>query len=553
MSHHDDHTSQVPGVRTKTTLGPRWHPFRDLNNEAIRLSAQGRLSEAEAMYEAAYRMTLVGDVDAAGWDARARALTNLAGLRETLGDVDSALTLSAEALAACGQALDQVGDRYGTRAVKASVLINRAQTLHRVGRLEDSLVDLDAALELATGGGQDNDDLLAFNLRNTKANTLTSLERWPEADTEARAALDLAMRHHPTLAGYPYTTLAIIMEATGDFAAAQQFLQLSADVNSIAGEESARASAIANLGRLAMRRGDFDAAADAFAQAEKSFLAGEQPGKVAQIQYSRGVLAINAGQFDTARQLLSEAAHGLDATGDASTLAECRGLLGDLLAFNGEFDDAEELHLTARRAHTAAGANFQAARVDGRRAVTRYLRAVNASTPDDQLRFLREAMDLALPAALATDAIRHRFAPGPTRERWVATVSEPVMSMVFALAVQLHDIALLWELIENVSATVSLQSEIQLNPLQIGLAQAFDSLETGQRFEPATDPVDLPFAAGAALITTDETQTFPVTGFGLPPRLRIDPDRSALLSDWIDRAEHRYGFPVRTREEINSW
>lgn len=127
------------------------------------------------------------------------------------------------------------------------------------------------------------------------------------------------------------------------------------------------------------------------------------------------------------------------------------------------------------------------------------------------------------------------------------------MAMVFSLTVQLHDIALLWELIENVSATVSLRSETQLNPLQIGLAQAFDSLTGPQAWEPSIEEATLPFAAGAALTAIDETESFPVSGFGLPPRLRIDPDRSAVLSDWIDRAEERYGFPVRTREEIDSW
>lgn len=541
------------GVKVTTTLGPRWHPFRDLNNAGSRLADQGHLSEARAKYDAAYRLTLVDDIDAAGWDARARVLGNLAGLSETQGDIDGAFRFAAEALEACDQALEQVGDRYGTRAVKASTLINRAQTLHRVGRLEDSLLDLDAALGLASGGTQDNDNLLAHSLHNTKANTLVSLDRWTDAEIEARAGLELAMRHFPALAGHSYTTLAIIMEATGDYLAAEEFLQLSADVHAIQSDRSARAAAVANLGRLAMRRGDFTAAADAFAQAEEAFTTCELPGRAAEIQYSRGVLAINDGDLEQARALMTGALPGLAATGDSTTLAECRGLLGDLLAVGGDYDGAEELHLIARRTHTTAGANFQAARLDGRRAVARYLRAVHATSQQDQLRYLRESLDLALPAALATDAIRHRFAPGPARERWVAAVSEPVMAMVFSLTVQLHDIALLWELIENVSATVSLRSETQLNPLQIGLAQAFESLTGPQEWEPSTEEATLPFSAGAALTTVDETRSFPVSGFDLPPRLRVDPDRSAVLSDWIDQAEERYGFPVRTREEIDSW
>lgn len=64
---------------------------------------------------------------------------------------------------------------------------------------------------------------------------------------------------------------------------------------------------------------------------------------------------------------------------------------------------------------------------------------------------------------------------------------------------------------------------------------------------------DLPFTASALWAYAEETGEHPTPRLALPPRLRIDPDRPSVLSDWIDLAEQRYGFPVRAQETIDSW
>lgn len=544
------------GVQGKATLGPRWQRFRELNNFAAGLLGQGRYVEALEPLEAAYRETLVDDVDIAGIDARARVLSNLSSTSENLGRIDESLRQAAEALEACDVVLAAAGDHYGTRAAKSAILINRAQTYHQIGRLAESLADIDDALELAAGNTAANDRLLTVNLYNTKTVTLTAMGRWEEAETQARLALDLALNDFPELVGYPYGNLASIKQATGDLSGSKEFLLLAAEAHQATGNHPSHAMATANLGRLAVRNGDFKEAATLFAQAEEAFTQIQQPIRVAEIRYSQGLLALQSGDFDTARRLLTDAVRRLEAAGISESLAECHGYLADMLAAAGDFPAADISYDRARNVYAAMGNPTQQARIDGLRAVSRFIRAATVP-PDQREPLLLEALNLGLPAALATDAVRHRFSPGPARERWVTTVAAPIMSFSFALAVHLDDTALLWELIENTTATVNLTPQAAANPIEADLGRALTTLSSEEP-QAAFAHLDLaagrlPFAASAFLTESANNDMFPTPRFDLPPRLRIDPDRSSILSDWIDLAEQRYGIAIRSREEIDSW
>ena len=553
-------TPSIPGIpggiRGKATLGARWEHFRDLNNAAVTLLHQGRFAEATAQLEAAYRETLVADVDAAGLDARARVMSNLAGVSEGLGRIEESIQRAGEALGACEAVLSDVGDRYGTRAVMSGVLINRAQTFNQSGRLPQALADLDAALKLIGDNTSDDDRALEVNLHNTKTVTLMTAGRWEEAESEASRTLELSLEHLPELVGYAYGNLASIKQATADPDACLEFLHLSAEAHQALSNDASQAMATANLGRMAIRRGDVAGAEAMFTDAEDTFTRIGQPVRVAETRCSRGLLAMHNGDPTTAIQLLTDAAHTLKSAGSIESLAECHGHLGDVLAATGQFLQAEASYRRARHLYVGMGNHPLAARLDGLRAVARYLEASTLSVQQREAT-MREAMDLALPAALATDAIRHRFRPGPARERWVNTVAVPAMSFVFTLAVQLNDSALLWELMENAGATVSLQPVTVVNPIQARMNDALNTLTNDAiTVAPSTTESDsetLPFSASAFLPDTDHSGMVRTARFALPPRLRITPDRASVLADWIDLAEQRYGFDVRSREEINSW
>jgi hypothetical protein len=161
-----------------------------------------------------------------------------------------------------------------------------------------------------------------------------------------------------------------------------------------------------------------------------------------------------------------------------------------------------------------------------------------------QYRLLQKALTLALPSALATDAIRHQFAPGHARERWAATVANPAMWHALNLAMMLQDGALISELLEHMSATVSLHA-----PADASMSEPFlPEPLTPQMFE---GELELSYTASALI--TGLSGDFPAARFALPPRLLVNPNRPSHLEPWIQETERRYGFPIRSDDVVQAW
>jgi tetratricopeptide (TPR) repeat protein len=533
------------GLHGKETTNPRWAPFKQLNNAAARLVHEGRTTEAAAMFEQAYRLTLVDDLDGAGYDARARVLGNLATLAENRGDTAAALRLAGEALDACASAERDAGDRFGTVAVRTSVLIQRSQTHQLLGRYDHALADLEAALAL-TADTDDNDDnrLVAFNLHNTRSVLLLHLEHLEAAEAAALHALDLATAHYPALAGHPYSNLAGIAQAHNDHDTAMAYLQLAEQIHTAAGDAAQAALAVANQGRVAGRQGDRDAAAVLLAKAEKAFLDGEQPLRAAEIRYSRAHVAFDSGATAEARALLPGAIATLREAGHVVVLAEALGLQGDMLAADADFAGAEEAFQEARALYEATGARYHLARLDMRRAFAAAAARDHTDDPDERQQLLQVALYFSLPSALATDAIRHQYTPGRARELWAATVAIPAMAHALHLAMELRDGALISELLEHMSSTVSLHAEGH----GVAAVAAIDPIELPA---PNFEADELAFAASA--FVTGASEDFPAPRFALPPRLRVNPNRESALEPWIIETERRYGFPIRSDQVVDAW
>ncbi|SDE21450.1 tetratricopeptide repeat protein [Glycomyces harbinensis] len=534
------------GLHGKETSGPRWKKFRKLNNTAARMAGQGRTAKAIAMFQEAYALTLVPDVDAAGLDARARVLGNLAGMAEGQGDTAGSLRYAEEALQAAAEAEAQAGDRYGTVAVRASILVNRAQTFQLLGRLDDALADLDAAMAITDEGG-DDEGYVAISVHNSRSVLLIGLERWEEAEAAARHTLALANARDPRLAGYPYSNLAAIAQGRNDHEAAMAYLRLAEELHE--GDPSAVALAVANQGRAAMRAGDVAEGGRLLAKAEQVFADGRQPLRAAEIRYSRAHAAFQSGDADLANELLPESIAVLRSAGHVSMLAEALALQGDLLAARAEYEQTEAAYLEARRCLESLGARYHLARIDMRRAFAVAEQCTLAVTTSERERLLRLALDLSLPSALATDAIRHQFTPGLPREQWAATVAIPAMAHALNLAAALQDGALVSELLEHMSATVSLHAPTANaayteNPVLT--ATMPDPLEL-----PATQSELLPFAAAG--LVTGASGDFPAPRFALPPRLRVNPGRPSHLEPWIQETERRYGFAIRSDVVVDTW
>jgi tetratricopeptide (TPR) repeat protein len=532
------------GLHGKASTGPRWAHARDLNNTAARLVSEGRTTEAAETFQAAYRLTLVDDLDPAGHDVRARILGNLSTTAEGLGDTAAALRYADEALTACANAERDAGDRYGTVAVRTSVTIQRAQTYQLLGRLDEALTDLDTALALNTGADDSAEDrLLEITIHNTRSVLLIGLERLEEAEAAARHTLALANEHHPRLAAHPYSNLGLIAQAHNDHDAAMSYLRLAEQIHTAAGDTVQVALAVANQGRIAARRGDGDTAERLLATAEQAFLDGEQPLRAAEIRFSRADVAFRNGKADLARSLLPQAIAALREAGHAVALADALGLQGDLLAADTGLEAAENAYLECRALYESMGSRYHLARIDMRRAITIADAAEAATDPAVQQHLLQLALYLSLPSALATDAIRHTYAPGRAREQWAATVAIPAMAHALHLVVALRDGALISELLEHMSATVSLHA-----PTQAARALAFEAFDIPT---PAPNADQLSFAASA--FVTGTSADFPTPQFALPPRLRVNPNRPSALEPWIEETERRYGFAIRSDQVVDSW
>ncbi|MFG3343138.1 tetratricopeptide repeat protein [Glycomyces sp. NPDC048151] len=542
-------TDDLIGLHGKETSGPRWAAFRELNNAAARLASEGRVTEAAAMFAEAYALTLVDDLDAAGFDGRARVLGNLSSLAEGRGETAEALRLAGEALRACERAEREAGDRYGTVAVRTSVLIQRAQTFQLLGRYDDALTDLDAALALTSDTGTGDDRLLEFNLHNTRSVLLFGLERFEEAETVARRALDLANAFDPRLAAHPYTNLGMIAQAHNAGDDAMSYLRSAEQIHTAAGDLVQAALVVANQGRVAARMGDPEAAGRLLARAEQTFLDGEHPLRAAEIRLSRAHVAFQSGDADLARSLLPQAIEALRDAGHVVMLAEALGVRGDMLAAEGDLYEAEQAFLEARALYEQTGARYQVARVDMRRALAISAAAERAADPQEQGHLVLLALNLSLPSALATDAIRHTYAPGRAREQWAATVAIPAMAHALHLVTVMEDGALMSELLEHMSGTVSLHapaSAAALAPDQPPPDLAAPDLPV-----PSGEPARLAFAASAFI--TGTSADFPAPQFALPPRLRVNPNRPSALEPWITETEHRYGFAIRSDQVVDSW
>ncbi|MEU5157599.1 hypothetical protein [Glycomyces sp. NPDC021274] len=538
-------TDDVIGLYGKESSGPRWAAMREHNNAGARLLAAGRVAEAVAELEAAYRMTLVDDLDAAGYDSRARALANLATAAELRGDTTESLRLAEAALTACGNAEREAGNRYGTVATRTSILIQRAQTHQLLGRYDDALLDLDTALELTANADDSSDDqLVEYMLHNTRTVQLIRLERLEEAEAAARRTLALATARDPRLAAHPYSNLALIAQAHNEHDTAMTYLRLAEQIHTAAGDTAAAALAVANQGRVASRLGDNDTAARLLATAEQAFLDGEQPLRAAEIRLSRAHAAFQNDDADLAQSLLPQAIATFRAAGHVVMLAEALALQGDMLAAQSDLYDAENTYLEARALYEETGARYHLARLDMRRAIAISDMAERATDPAEQAHLVHMSLYLSLPSALATDAIRHTYAPGPAREQWAATVAIPAMAHALHMAMALQDGALISELLEHMSGTMSLYAHAPA----AAFTPDIDALEPSM-FSAATE--ELSFAASA--FVTGVSADFPAPQFALPPRMRVNPNRPSALEPWIAAAEQWYGFAIRSDLVIDAW
>ncbi|MBB5958007.1 tetratricopeptide (TPR) repeat protein [Saccharothrix tamanrassetensis] len=519
------------GVRP---IDPRWHESVNFNSQGAMLAASGDVASAASAFEAAYRATLGSD-DTEALVCRAAVAGNLAGLAGLLGDGAEALRWNTEAVTLARAVIARVGDEYGTVDVLTSALIARAENLRHAARHAEALADLDDAVALA--GSQPS-------IVAVRASVLAACGRFGEAAAEAHTALDLAYGSAPQLAAFVHTTLAEVAGATGDPAGSAEHLGLARDLAAATGDVGAQATAVLSLARLAYLDSANDRAAALYDEAENLVRAtGNRRGLVVCL-LGRAAVEVGSGRPREALALLDRAVEGL---GDGATPVEriaIHQVQGAALETLEEYAAADERYDAAAGIGERAGLWHVVLGVAWWRADA-LIRWASTVDGDRRRELCERALDLALPAALAAEAVRQRFGHGPLRERWVALAAAPAIRSAFAAVSSLGDVELAAAYIDHIAGTVSL-SPAEEQPLARGELVSLPPPPA------AAEEEHLPYAASFVGGAGDDP-AFPPVGFALPPRVRVDPALPSTLDGWIDIAERRYGFPVRSERAVASW
>ncbi|MBW8761017.1 MAG: tetratricopeptide repeat protein [Microbacterium sp.] len=520
---------------------PRWKPGRDKNNEAAMMLHAGRVDEAGALLGEVVALTRVADVDGEGLDMRARALLNLAAAHEFRGDLVEALRTADEGLAAASEALELIGDERATRTVQLNGMLARAQTLTQMDRLDDALAGIDDAEALLDSEGLDQRELLQFSVHNARTAVLIVTGRLQEADDEAQRALAVALPVGPALSGHAYANLGVIAQRTGDDEAAREYLQLAHRAQELSGDATSRQHAVENLARAALQEGRMREAEEGFRKAAEL---AQQIGLTTRLAASRTGLAavlLQSGRAGAAAKALRTLLDELDPDAAVHERLEAYSFLGDAESTRNRYlaaDDAYRAALDLARSPRDRG------RINLRRAEMHAEWASMSITPRSRRARLEKARDLAIPVLLVTEALRDGLAPGGTRERWSLQVAAPARELAFRLARTLGDSALLFQLVENAAASVTLQASAAADTAVI---LPFER-PSGPR-DDVWERDELP-AAAAGLLGGEGTAS---VRFAPPPRVVAVPGGEPVLDEWIRTAEAEYGIPLRTETTVPAW
>lgn len=520
---------------------PRWKPGRDKNNEAAMMLHAGRVDEAAALLGEVVALTRVADVDGEGLDMRARALLNLAAAHEFRGDLVEALRTADEGLAAASEALELIGDERATRTVQLNGMLARAQTLTQMDRLDDALAGIDDAEALLDSEGLDQRELLQFSVHNARTAVLIVTGRLQEADDEAQRALAVALPVGPALSGHAYANLGVIAQRTGDDEAAREYLQLAHRAQELSGDATSRQHAVENLARAALQEGRMREAEEGFRKAAEL---AQQIGLTTRLAASRTGLAavlLQSGRAGAAAKALRTLLDELDPDAAVHERLEAYSFLGDAESTRNRYPAADDAY---RAALDLARSPRDRGRINLRRAEMHAEWASMSITPRSRRARLEKARDLAIPVLLVTEALRDGLAPGGTRERWSLQVAAPARELAFRLARTLGDSALLFQLVENAAASVTLQASAAADTAVI---LPFER-PSGPR-DDVWERDELP-AAAAGLVGGEGTAS---VRFAPPPRVVAVPGGDPVLDEWIRTAEAEYGIPLRTETTVPAW
>ncbi|PKV78803.1 tetratricopeptide repeat protein [Nocardia fluminea] len=502
------------------------------------MAATGRTSDRDdAQLTAGYAAYQRGDVvaalaifeqaaDGAAPRLRSAALINAASMADELGDHRRSVVLFRTALA------EMPDDAAHQRP---AALVNLSQAFQHLGEFDAAQDVLEEARALLADG-TDQGQLRVACLLSLTAVALHR-QQWARAGELAHESLGVTERFAPELAGHPLMNLAACSFETGRWDLAVDFARQAVAAFAAAGQAASVAESQQNLATMLVRAGHFDEAEEPLLASQEFFEAAELGHRAGIGSKTMGFLAERRADFDTARAYYERALDRFDATGAVVDAADVRLRLATVACAEGELAAAEKLLDAAFSVYAAQGLGMHCAQLDYWHADLLHASIEQAAQPNPDL--LNRAVSLAVPAALAIDAVRHTLPNGNQREHWHRTVAEPAMRVAFRCAALAGNGQLVSDLIETQCAGTTLDvpayTDVTVPSLEFEL---FDPAPAEQITTPALQ-------LGAALADVAAAAGIPVAP---PPRL-VDHGR-IVLADFISHAEQRYGCPVRDTRVI---
>jgi|GEM_PF-7107326 len=459
---------------------------------------------------------------------RLAAMINAASMSDELGEHRRAVTWFRTALAEMPQ---------DAGAMRPTALVNLSQALQHLGELDEAQAALTRARTLLAGDPEQGTLAVACLLSCTAI--AIHRQQWVSAADLAAESLAAARQFAPALAGHPLMNLAAVYFETGRAELAVDFAGQALDAFALAQDNNGVAETQQNLALMHIRSERPDEAEPLLSASQEYFeRAGLGPRAGIGLK-AMGFLAELRGDTVRAYDLYGSSADQFTASGAVLEAADA-GIRVATAAFSlGHRDEAQRLLDESFRTFAAHGLGLHCAQVDFWHAAL--LESAlgdgpagpNRHRPADP-RTLAAALRLAVPAALAIDAVRHTFTSGDQRHRWNRVLAEPAMRSAFRLAYRSGDARLVADLIETNCAGVILK------------------LGEPEPSGPPRLPLELPEAPPDALtgtLTLAAALAEVAAGEGLPisaaPRLRIERDGRIALAEYIATAEQRYGLRIR--------
>lgn len=414
------------------------------------------------------------------------------------------------------------------------LLLTRGEIEMAESRLDDALGTFFAAAQLENESEHPNWFEAQTHLLLARQWALQSLGRFEDSEKAASEALALASQHEPRLVPTALERLSMVRRLTGG-SGDEQLAAADAILGAQDARPGDRADLAYNQASVALQRGDLDAAERYLAEAEEAYLAlGDERSAVsAAIGYAE--IARQRGRSGDAVSAARRAVERAGAAGDAGTMVEAHTVLGLALEDAGRV--AEALGALDEAREAAARDRMQLIRVDVSRAVVAYNLGVQitnaaargsafgvhtdpagparvddsagASTPRTRDEAFALAASIAVPAAFASDAVRHELPPGEIRERWTREVAMRLADQALQALTALGRADEIVDLLEHVAASASAR---------------------------------VPDAALEA-----------AAGGTAPPRIRSFPGRTGPIWWAIDAARERYGVRARSEETVTAW